>query len=164
MLEERIAEERITEERAAEERIIEEGIAEERIAEKRIIEERIIEERAAEKKDIAGKRKENAAVVSQEELAEGIFSMWIHTEAAQSAKPGQFISMYTNDNSKLLPRPVSICEIDRKAGNLRAVYRVTGKNTGTEQFSRLRGGDTIPIIGPLGMVFPLRKPTVTRCF
>ena len=164
MLEERIAEERITEERAAEERIIEEGIAEERIAEKRIIEERIIEERAAEKKDIAGKRKENAAVVSQEELAEGIFSMWIHTEAAQSAKPGQFISMYTNDNSKLLPRPVSICEIDRKAGNLRAVYRVTGKNTGTEQFSRLRGGDTIPIIGHLGNGFPLEKAQGKKVF
>ena len=87
-----------------EERIAEERAAEERIIEERAAEERIIEERAAEKKDIAGKRKENAAVVSQEELAEGIFSMWIHTEAAQSAKPGQFISMYTNDNSKQIGR------------------------------------------------------------
>ena len=72
--------------------------------------------------------------------------------------------MYTNDNSKLLPRPVSICEIDRKAGNLRAVYRVTGKNTGTEQFSRLRGGDTIPIIGPLGNGFPLEKAQGKKVF
>ena len=59
------------------------------------------------------KRKENAAVISQEKLAEGIYSMWIRTEASKSAKPGQFISVYTNDGSKLLPRPISICEIDK---------------------------------------------------
>lgn len=124
----------------------------------------MVEERREEEKDIVRKRKEKAAVVSQEELAEGIFSMWIHTEAALSAAPGQFVSMYTNDNSKLLPRPVSICEIDRKAGNLRVVYRVTGRNTGTEQFSRLRAGDTIPVIGPLGNGFPLEKAEGRRAF
>ena len=50
------------------------------------------------------KKKEQAKVVSQEQLADGIFSMWIQTEAAGSARPGQFISMYTNDGSKLLPQ------------------------------------------------------------
>ena len=59
------------------------------------------------------KKKEQATVLSQEMLADGIFSMWIRTEAAASAKPGQFISMYTTDASKLLPRPISICEINR---------------------------------------------------
>ena len=96
------------------------------------------------------KRKENAAVISQEKLAEGIYSMWIRTEASKSAKPGQFISVYTNDGSKLLPRPISICEIDKEEGKLRIVYRVTGRNTGTEQFSRLGEGDTVPVVGPLG--------------
>ena len=62
------------------------------------------------------KKKEQAKVVSQEQLADGIFSMWIQTEAAGSARPGQFISMYTNDGSKLLPRPISICEIDKEGG------------------------------------------------
>ena len=81
------------------------------------------------------KQKEQALVVSQEQLADGIFSMWIQTKAADTAKPGQFISMYTNDGSKLLPRPISICEIDAVNGRLRVVYRVTGENTGTEQFS-----------------------------
>ena len=79
------------------------------------------------------KRKENALVISQEILADGIFSMWIRTKAAVSAKPGQFISMYTDDGGKLLPRPISICEIDKEEEKLRVVYRVTGKNTGTEQ-------------------------------
>ncbi len=103
------------------------------------------------------RKKENAVVVSQEQLADGIFSMWLKTEAAASAVPGQFISMYTNDGSKLLPRPISICEINKAEGQLRVVYRVTGENTGTKQFSQAKAGDTIPVIGPLGNGFPLDK-------
>ena len=103
------------------------------------------------------KEKENAAIISQEEIAHGIYSMWIRTKAAETAEPGQFISMYTNDGSKLLPRPISICEIDKEKGALRVVYRVTGENTGTELFSQMGEGDTIPVIGPLGNGFPLKK-------
>ena len=89
---------------------------------------------------MANKKKEKAQVISQERIAQDIYSMWIKTEAAAEAKPGQFISMYTNDGSKLLPRPISICEIDTENGSLRVVYRVTGKNTGTEEFSKLQAG------------------------
>ena len=103
------------------------------------------------------KKKENALVISQEMLAPDIYSMWLQTEAASEAKPGQFISVYTNDGSKLLPRPISICEIDKAAGRLRIVYRVTGKDTGTEQFSKMSAGDTVPVIGPLGNGFPYEK-------
>ena len=54
------------------------------------------------------KKKEQAKVVSQEQLADGIFSMWIQTETAGSARPGQFISMYTNDGSKVM-----ICRLNK---------------------------------------------------
>ena len=101
------------------------------------------------------KKKEQAKVVSQEQLADGIFSMWIQTEAAGSARPGQFISMYTNDGSKLLPRPISICEIDKEAKRLRLVYRVTGEKTGTKQFSQMKAGDSLEVMGPLGNGFDL---------
>ena len=113
---------------------------------------------------MAEKKKENALVISQEQLAEGIFSLWLQTEASQEAKPGQFISMHTNDGSKLLPRPISICEIDKENGRLRMVYRVTGANTGTEQFSKLQAGDTVPVIGPLGNGFPLEKAEGKKAF
>ena len=113
---------------------------------------------------MADKRKENAVVISQEMLADGIFSMWLRTEAAQTAVPGQFISMYTNDGTKLLPRPISICEIDKAEGALRVVYRVTGENTGTKQFSEAKAGDTIPVIGPLGNGFPLDKSEGKKAF
>lgn len=100
------------------------------------------------------KWKERALVVSQERIAEGIYSMWLATEnIAVNAKAGQFISMYTNEADKLLPRPISICEIDAAKGQLRVVYRVTGEHTGTEKFSQMKAGETLEILGPLGNGF-----------
>lgn len=113
---------------------------------------------------MAYRKKETVKILSQECLADGIFSMWIETKAAAFSKPGQFISMYTNDAGKLLPRPISICEIDSKNKKIRVVYRVTGQNTGTEQFSRMKAGDGLRIIGPLGNGFPLERAEGKRAF
>lgn len=97
------------------------------------------------------KKKEIAKVISQEMLAENIFSMWIETSIAGEAKCGQFISVYTKNDAKLLPRPISICEIGE--GKLRIVYRVAGD--GTKEFSTYRTGDSITVLGPLGNGFPV---------
>ena len=111
------------------------------------------------------KRKEKAAVVSREQIARDIYSMWIRTEEiAGLAVPGQFISMYTEDRSKILPRPISLCEIDRERKQLRVVFRVTGKGTGTEQLSRLQPGDFVEILGPLGNGFPLEPGIGKKVF
>ena len=66
---------------------------------------------------MAEKYKETAVVVSQEQIADGIYGMWLQTEQiARAAKPGQFISVYCHSAEKLLPRPISLCEIDREQG------------------------------------------------
>ena len=109
-------------------------------------------------------KKEAAAVIFQERIARDIYSMWIETNGAQQAKPGQFVSMYTDDGTKLLPRPISICEIDGENKRLRLVYRVTGENTGTEQFSKMKQGDRIAVIGPLGNGFPIERAKGRRAF
>lgn len=97
----------------------------------------------------------NVVIHSQEKLAEGIYSMWLDApETAAEAKPGQFIAVYTNDPSKLLPRPISICEVDKENGRLRIVYRIAG--AGTLQFSKCGAGDKLDIMGPLGNGFPLK--------
>ena len=96
--------------------------------------------------------KETAVVYSQEELAPGIFSMWITTRAAKEARPGQFVSVYTRDGSRLLPRPISICEGEPEEERLRIVYRIAGE--GTREFSSYESGDPIDIMGPLGNGFP----------
>lgn len=61
------------------------------------------------------KIKECCTVESQECIAKGIYSMWISTKViAKEAKAGQFISLFSKDGSRLLPRPISLCEIDRE--------------------------------------------------
>lgn len=95
-----------------------------------------------------------AGVVRNFPLAEGIYDIELSAgEIAARAVAGQFVSVYSPDSAKLLPRPISICGIDRENGRIRLVYRVTGKGTGTEDFSRLKVGDTIRVLGPLGNGF-----------
>lgn len=111
------------------------------------------------------KAKEKCRIVSQECIASDIYSMWLQTDTiAGNAVPGQFVSLYTRDGSKLLPRPISLCEIDREKGQLRLVYRVTGKNTGTEMFSKCHAGVSIEMMGPLGNGFPLSEVKGKRVF
>ena len=101
-------------------------------------------------------KKVNAVIHSQEKLAEGIYSMWLDApEMAEAAVPGQFIAVYTNDQSKLLPRPISICEIDKEDCALHLVYRIAG--AGTEEFSQKQTGDHLSVMGPLGNGFPLKS-------
>lgn len=103
---------------------------------------------------MSNKFEEQAVVVSQEQIATGIFSLVLRTkDIAAHAKAGQFVSVYSNDASKLLPRPISLCEINREEGTLRLVYRVTGEGTGTEEFSKLKEGETVKLLGPLGNGF-----------
>ena len=102
------------------------------------------------------KFEETAIIIRQEEIADDIYSMWLRTEhIAAHAKAGQFVSVYCNEGSRLLPRPISICEIDRKDGAIRLVYRVAGK--GTAEFSGMRTGMQLKVVGPLGNGFPQKN-------
>ena len=100
---------------------------------------------------------EYAKVIDQFQLSERIFDLRLRTNAAQSAVPGQFLNLYPKDETKRLPRPISICEIDKENGILRLVYRVTKEGSGTEEFSGYRTGDEIKILGPLGNGFPVEE-------
>lgn len=108
------------------------------------------------------KRKEAARVYKQQQIAPGIYDMWISTKLARQAKPGQFISVYTQDRSALLPRPISICDTDTANDRLRIVYRVAGK--GTAEFSGYKTGHRVDILGTLGNGFPLAAAEGKRIF
>ena len=100
-------------------------------------------------------KKVSVSVHKQEKLADGIYSMWLDApELAKESVPGQFIAVYTNDKSKLLPRPISICEADKENGRLRIVYRIAG--AGTLELSGYGAGAMLDIMGPLGNGFPLK--------
>ena len=109
------------------------------------------------------KVKEKCTVISQDCIAKDIYSLWLQTEQiAAQARPGQFVSVYCNDGGHLLPRPISLCEIDAKKGALRLVYRVVGK--GTEMFAALKAGDIVEVLGPLGNGFPMEEAKDKRVF
>ena len=111
------------------------------------------------------KTKKPCKILSQECIGTDIYSMWLDAgEIGKNAVPGQFVSLYSRNGGKLLPRPISLCEIDKAEGKLRLVYRVTGKGTGTEEFSRLHAGVPIETMGPLGNGFPLDAVTGKKVF
>ena len=109
------------------------------------------------------KIKETCTVIGQERIAQDVYSLWLQTgRIASQARPGQFVSLYSADGSRLLPRPISLCEIDDVQGRLRLVYRVVGK--GTKEFSALSEGDTLDVLGPLGNGFPMEEAAGKRIF
>lgn len=109
------------------------------------------------------KVKEKCTVISQDCIAKDIYSLWLQTDKiAAQARPGQFVSVYCNDGGHLLPRPISLCEIDQEKGTLHLVYRVVGK--GTEMFAALKAGDSVEVLGPLGNGFPMEEADGKRVF
>lgn len=99
-------------------------------------------------------KKTESIITSITQLSKDIYSMWIKQEDISTcAKPGQFVNLFCKNGVRILPRPISICEIDLASKTIRLVYRVVGE--GTKEFSNWKVGDFISIMGPLGNGFTL---------
>lgn len=95
-----------------------------------------------------------AVITSVVKLQDDIVSMWLKDEEiAMASKPGQFVSFYCKDGSRLLPRPISICEINHSEGTLRFVFRLIGE--GTKEIATYKVDDEVVVMGPLGNGFTL---------
>ena len=95
-----------------------------------------------------------AEVLVNEEIAKDIMRIIISApEAAAAAVPGQFINFYPKADSMILPRPISICDVDAKEGTMSIVYAVVGK--GTVEISKAVRGDIVKISSPLGNGFDI---------
>lgn len=91
-------------------------------------------------------------VIKNEEIATGIFDLWVENPTLSSiAKPGQFAHILVP--GKTLRRPISICDADKSC--LRLVYQVKGE--GTEILSRIKEGEYLDIIAPLGNGFDIKE-------
>lgn len=99
-----------------------------------------------------------AGVVSNRELVPGHFRMVLEApEVAAVARPGQFVHVRCAPlMDPLLRRPISIHDVDRRAGRVHLLYRVSGRGTALlAQNSKL---STLDIMGPLGNGFSLPRP------
>ena len=108
------------------------------------------------------KKKTIGVVISQKMIAPAIYDLWIRTDLARDARPGQFVGVFPKDKSTLLPRPISICEVNEDKTALRLVYRIAGQ--GTAEFSRWNAGEEVALLGVLGNGFPLEKAQGKKVF
>lgn len=91
----------------------------------------------------------DAKILKNIEIANDIFDMTLESEElSKSAKAGQFLKIYVDNNKNLLPRPISICEIDKNKNTLRIVYQKIGE--GTAHFSNMVVGESLRVIGNCG--------------
>ncbi|MCI1931853.1 MAG: dihydroorotate dehydrogenase electron transfer subunit [Clostridia bacterium] len=99
---------------------------------------------------------EMAEILENEEIQDSIFRMTLSLpEISRMAVSGQFINIYTGLGENILPRPISINEIDAIEGNIIVTYQVVGK--GTDFFSKCPVGCELKVVGPLGNGFDLSK-------
>ncbi len=97
--------------------------------------------------------KEDLQIISQIEIAPRIFEMKLSGAMVEDMTVGQFLHLRVPDASKLLRRPISISQIDKKAQVVTIVYRVEGG--GTDILSHLKTGDMVDTMGPQGNGFDL---------
>lgn len=87
-------------------------------------------------------------------LSATAFDFTIHCkDVAAEAEAGQFVNLRCGE--KMLRRPISICQIDKKRGNIRLVFEVRGE--GTKWLASLKEGDSVDMLAPLGRGFSLAK-------
>ena len=100
------------------------------------------------------KKKTTADIIENNKISDGIYSMRIKTDISRGIRPGQFVGIYTEDSSRILPRPISICETDEDKKELRLVYRISGK--GTADIAAMKAGDKVHVLGILGNGYDLQ--------
>jgi dihydroorotate dehydrogenase electron transfer subunit len=94
-----------------------------------------------------------AELVDSREILPGQWLQAYHApEIANGSRAGQFVHIRTGDYSGMvLRRPFSINTADPATGTITIHFRVIGH--GTKWFARLRHGDPIDLLGPLGRPF-----------
>jgi dihydroorotate dehydrogenase electron transfer subunit len=94
---------------------------------------------------------EGCKIISNEEIAKGIYKL--HVAGSFSVKPGQFFMLSGWEGYNLLPRPISVHDVDERG--IHFLYMSKGK--GTKLISQLRVGEDIKVLGPLGNGFEVEK-------
>jgi dihydroorotate dehydrogenase electron transfer subunit len=95
----------------------------------------------------------SAELVDSREILPGQWLQAYHApHLAVGTRAGQFVHVRTGDFSGMvLRRPFSLNTTDPATGIITIHFRVIGR--GTEWFTRLRAGDQIDLLGPLGRPF-----------
>ncbi len=93
-------------------------------------------------------------ILENKSVSPGVYRLTVSAdEIARTAQPGQFVQVLIERSFLLLRRPFGVADINRNKGTLTMFYRLVGK--GTHELSRLKAGETVNCLGPLGHGFAL---------
>jgi dihydroorotate dehydrogenase electron transfer subunit len=97
-------------------------------------------------------------LLANSEIVPGVFLASFEAAGlAAEARPGQFVMLSIPElKDPLLPRPFAVFDV--REGRVEILYRRVGKGTGL--LSRMRKGDGVRVLGPLGNGFSLPDPAV----
>ena len=100
---------------------------------------------------------ERATVVSQEEVYEDTYLMWLSCPpVARGASPGRFLMVHPGEShDPLLARPMSYHRFRQVGGETQFAILYDVRGRGTTLLSHKRPGDTLPLFGPLGKGYRL---------
>lgn len=100
-------------------------------------------------------------IIKNEAIAKGVYEMILDWgQPLGNVNPGQFVNLYCHHQGRLLPRPISICEVDKAKNCLHLVYAVMGD--GTREIATYTPGELIETMGPLGNGFSLPEEEELR--
>ena len=105
----------------------------------------------------SGLRLERARVVEHDEIAAGMFLMWLSCPAvARAATSGRFLMIHCSDSlDPLLPRPMSFHRFRQSAGEWQFAILYDVRGRGTAWLAGRKPGDEITVFGPLGRGYEL---------
>ncbi len=91
-------------------------------------------------------------ILQNRKIARDIYFLEVdYSGALEKPGPGQFYNILTSGSTDpLLRRPISVGRFHE--GRLGFYYKVVGR--GTENMTRMRPGETVDMMGPLGNTFP----------
>ena len=104
---------------------------------------------------------ETARVLSQEELYQDTFLMWLSCPpVARGASPGRFLMIHCAEGyDPLLPRPISFHRFRDSAGERQFAILYDVRGRGTARLSEREAGDRLTVFGPLGRGYEVSPST-----
>ncbi len=104
---------------------------------------------------------EQAAIISNEEVYEDTFLMWLSCPlVARGAAPGRFLMIRCSDGfDPLLPRPMSFHRFRERDGGRQFAILYDVRGRGTRWLSARKAGDGLRLFGPLGHGYKVAPQT-----
>jgi dihydroorotate dehydrogenase electron transfer subunit len=101
---------------------------------------------------------ESSEILIHQAITETVYRMVVSSEClARESHPGQFIHVRVRDAiDPLLRRPFSVHRVSAEKNTVELLYRIVGR--GTRLMSKLKSGDRLNLMGPLGNGFDLETP------